>query len=135
MYQQDDIPRYRKRSKKRGGKKANHKHIYTSCVLERDAPVFDNAHGLVENGRTLFSIGSYCPVCGKIESFIKDEWRCRRYVSPLIYGRDWNEAAEREFNPETRTLPYFRVHDLFQKYVTLPEEAQQAQEGSSYDKE
>lgn len=119
---ENDIPRYRKKSSKHGEKKSDHKHTYVSCVFERDLPRFDDAHGLVYDGEsTSFSIGTYCPICGKIGTTCDRGWTELRKTGRW-YETGWNEAAQREFNPSSRTLPYFHISDFFQKYVSVKED-------------
>lgn len=111
-----DEPRYRKRSKKRGDPRAKHKHEYKNCVFQYPSIRFDKAHGLV-NDAVKQSIGTFCPVCGKVGSVIDSSWliEIRGYVGLEVR---WNDAALSEFNEKTRTLPFFVLdEEWFPKYI------------------
>jgi len=114
----DEIPKYRKKSKKSPPKKAKHKHHYESCVYKYTLYREDQMLPFDNWDRWRFSIGTYCPECGKIGTVIDSSW----YVSSDRYfGRyhEWSDRAVAEFNEETRTLPFFCVDSIFAKYVDL----------------
>lgn len=109
---------YRKKSKRRPPKKANHKHENADCVF------FENGH----HYKHLF-IGSYCPVCGKIMNWLTPldgKWRKNDSEYPHFIHSAWTEDALREFNPETRTLPFFEIKKILQREVNLEEEADES---------
>ena len=117
----DDTPRYRKRSHKKTPHKADHKHEFVNCVYGFPELRLDEAHGFVNDG-TRLSIGTYCPVCGKIGAHFDPAWRepdeVPKWHHWLVGGSKWSAKAEAEFDERTRTLPFFRIHDMFkQKYV------------------
>lgn len=113
---------YRKKRGKRPPKKADHKHEFVDCVFEFNP---ETIRYMIEEHEC--SIGSYCPICGKIGSVgpkggVDGKWRANEYNEPgkpRYVHPYWTEAAEREFNPETRTLPAFILNDYFQKFVNL----------------
>lgn len=121
----DDIPRHKKKSKRKPPKKANHKHEFSPCVLEFEIPRFDKQHGqvMVKDAR----IDGYCPICGKIDR--PQDWE-RWWTSEVRYSGfshaflvQSSEEAKRELNPATRTLPTFWVDDwISPKYVSLSNE-------------
>lgn len=119
----NEIPKYRKRSQKHGTKKSDHKHEYKSCVYKVEALSFNKAHGFANDGESFMTIGTYCPICGKIGTFSEEGWNYRDYsgpsMFPMCYTRRWTERAEREFNESTRTLPFFRVKSIFEKRVDI----------------
>jgi hypothetical protein len=117
----DETPRYRKRAKKKTPKKTDHRHEFRNCVFLMPSIRFDEAHGIVREPDTLFSIGTFCPVCGKIGTTIDWEWISEDAgPRPLHWERCWSERARREFAESTRTLPCFHLDDeWFTKYVTL----------------
>ena len=59
---------YKPTRKKKKPKKANHKHVYENCVFDIvfEYGVLDPAHGFRD--KICPSIGTYCPICGKIGS-------------------------------------------------------------------
>ena len=118
----NEIPRYKKKAKKKSPVKAKHKHEYQSCVYEYDALKMDRAHGFVEKTRR--TIGTYCPICGKVGRFPDSSWFDPMWVAVQLgySGGDrqcemWSEDALRELDDARRTLPLFRLDDIFQKYV------------------
>lgn len=119
----DEILLHRPPEKPKKPKKSKHKHIYEPCVLESQSMKFDERHGFINDPQ--LSIGSYCPVCGKVGShklYDDDRWYeeiLRPVGSFLCYGKKPTEEALREFDPETRTLPFFKLTDYWQKEVEL----------------
>ena len=118
--QMDDevVTPYKKKRRRRPPKKADHKHEFVDCVFEFNP---ETCRYLID--RREFSIGSYCPTCGKVGSTapiggIHGKWKMNTAEPPYICPA-WTDAAEREFDPETRTLPYFMLNDWFQKFVDL----------------
>ena len=116
-YFEDDIPRYRKKSSKKHTKKSNHKHESSYCVFEYSSIFF----------KKTTTIGTYCPICGLIRELrVHDD----RYTEPAklkhlspsstAHFRDWNALAHAEFNPYTRSLPFFKFSNPWEtKYVNL----------------
>lgn len=102
-------------------KKADHKHTYEDClceVYERNAH-YDPVKGFLDGTRLTFA--SFCTVCGKLRWETNKNWakkvETKRYIS-----YDWTDEAKREFDSETRTIPFFRIKDFFKdKYVKLDE--------------
>lgn len=122
----EEIPKYKKKAKKAKKvyhKKADHTHRYDYCVYEYDIPVYNEVHGMITKRK--FAIGTYCPICGKIGArFVRDDKyskhtdKCAGHFH--FVGHEWNDKALKEFNPETRTLPYAFLEDMFTtKYVNL----------------
>ena len=118
----DDIPRYKKKAKHSPPKKAKHKHEFMPCVLEFEVPRYDKQHGqvMVKDVR----IDGYCPICGKIDRPHNWEHWWTHDVRYDGFSRAFlmqsSEAAKRELDPATRTLPTFWVDDwMFPKYVSL----------------
>lgn len=116
---QDDIPRYRKKAKKRVPVKAKHKHEYVNCVYDIPWRKYDPTHGCVTAYRR--TIGTICPICGKVGTTADDGWRvhARRAYG---YEVEWSTEAIREFDDSTRTLPFFRLKNMFQSYVNNDDE-------------
>ena len=118
--EQDFVP-YKKYSSKKKPPKADHKHYYEPCVFEHNTLKLDKAHGFIPEPTA--KIGSFCPVCGKVGG-ASEEWyeTAERYHSVFgrVFSTTYTEAANRELNKETRTLPTFWLDDAFgQKYVSL----------------
>ena len=119
----DEILLHRPPEKPKKPKKSKHKHIYEPCVFESQSMKFDEQHGFINDPK--LCIGSYCPLCGKVGShklYDDDRWYeeiLRPERSFRCYGKKPTEEALREFDPETRTLPFFKLTDYWQKEVEL----------------
>lgn len=113
-----EFPRYRKKKHRPIPKKADHKHVFRPAVTL----VNQGLLGLIKDE---FYIRYYCPICGKLSldssDLEKDGYRVNTAQKPY-YCMEWSDKALREFNPETRTLPYFEIADFFAKFVELPKE-------------
>lgn len=120
----DDIPRYRKRSKKKISQKADHKHEYKWCVFTFYNIHLERNRGFVSDDFLSYDIGTYCHICGKIDSHCTSDPRWVKKLSYVPSKPDWRDkwtpAALKEFCDETRTLPIFHLTDRWwQKYVSL----------------
>ena len=100
---------YKKKRRRRKPKKADHVHEWDECV-----------YGLSFAGNFELSIGTYCPICGKIGiPTYYTKWQNHfKSESGGVYS-EWTEEAEREFDPNTRTLPYFDIDLFVTKFVEL----------------
>lgn len=95
---------YRKKSKRRPPKKANHKHESADCI--------------VTIGKCETHQAKYCPICGKIMD-IRVSWD-EKWRVPSWDGLDmWTNYARQQLDEETRTIPFFEIEDIFQKFVTF----------------
>lgn len=109
---QDEVLLHSPPEKKPKTKKSKHKHIYEPCVFEVENSYgrLDQAHGFVTT--TELKIGTCCPICGKVGSvcLMDDE---RWYQNPrgnlFTYRNVPTEEALKEFDPETRTLPFYHL--------------------------
>ena len=117
----DEAPRHKKKSTAKPPKKAKHKHLCEPCIISYPNEWWTKEHLRTDARHEI--IGVYCPICGKIGD-IKDRecWYKRETV--FTGNVQWTktvltEEGEREMNPETRTLPTFRVDDPFAKFVNL----------------
>lgn len=83
-------------------KMRDHAHEYRPCILEGTG------------GGQSARIAMYCTVCGRIGGAPGSRWE--RWI-PVNGGpaghMAYTEEAERELNPETRTLPAFAVDDIW----------------------
>lgn len=105
---------------KKSPKKSNHRHTYKDCVCSIPAIKYIPEKGFTKTNRRLV-FWSYCPKCGKLRWFSStNKWQKRVYDEHFFAFRfEWTEDAKREFNPETRTLPYFEIDDEWQQYVEI----------------
>lgn len=116
----NDIPKYKKKSTASPPAKAKHKHVHEPCLVESPVDWYQKEHE--RKGETRLSFRSYCPICGKTDSPDYDRWetlvkRNRGVMS--YYERVPTEEAERELNPETRTLPVFYSDSPWPKFVEI----------------
>ncbi len=116
----DDVPKYKKKSKTKPPKKIDHKHTYEPCLIEFPEQYYLKEHN--RNGKTHFQFASYCTICGKVGHIDRDRWykdtKCREGNRSWIKV-DFSEEAERELNPETRTLPVFWGECWLPKFVDI----------------
>ena len=106
----DDVPRYKKKARKTGRKRADHRHVYENCVFGWPKLHYEAERGLLYGPDIEYSVGTYCPICGKIGDTKDISWTdvSRRDERGFRgYSREWSDAALREFDEETRSLPYF----------------------------
>ena len=113
---EDDVPKYRKRAKKSTPKKADHEHQDAYCVFEYSDSVRPHLLSL--------TIGQYCPICGKIRTaFVQDDkytTTTNLYKYGVAFGKEWNAEAKKEFDMKTRTLPTFKLKNVWnQKYIEV----------------
>lgn len=122
MYE-EDIPRYKKKAKKKSATKANHKHYFEPCVFKMDETRLDEARGFVTDRAARLCIGTYCPACGKVGDTYADKW----YIN---LGKSWppdpTDEAKRQLDEKTRTLPCFYLGGWFTKYISLEEREDQS---------
>lgn len=112
---EQEIPKYKKKSQKKPPKKANHKHEWADCVYETDTIGYSREKGFYKT--TELNIGTYCPVCGKIGSLYNQAYRENTSTVPRFYHMKWSKKALKEFDPKTRTLPFFRINQFKDKFV------------------
>ena len=91
-------PHRRGKSRKKGMKRADHRHTYEPCVFTYHGLKLDRGHGFVQDTEFRYMIGSYCSVCGRIQT--------RRHV--------------RSLTEEMRGLPTFYLDDTSKKCIELP---------------
>ncbi len=101
-------------------KRDDHTHRYDFCVYEYDFP--SREHPGTFNREC--SIGTYCPVCGKVGArFTRDPryiQRSEHFKNRIYLGCKWNDEALKELDSRTRTLPtFFLEHWSDTKYVDL----------------
>lgn len=113
----EDIPKYRKKSQKKPPKKANHKHEWSNCVYETDSMNYSIEKGFFRT--TELTIGKYCPICGKIGEISDRNYRINTSQYSHFFHYEWSKEAIREFDPATRTLPFFRIDQFKDKFVEM----------------
>ena len=92
MIEENDIPKYKKKSLKKPPKKSDHKHRYEECGLE--IPKYWYVYNHPNKTDVECLRGRYCIVCGKIE----DIWW---FSEPIVKS------------------PIFRISSPYIKYVEI----------------
>ena len=113
----EDIPKYRKKSQKKPPKKANHKHEWANCVYNTVTCGYSREKGFYKT--TELSVGTYCPICGKIGNIADQKYRENICTIPKFYQMAWTKEAQKEFDPATRTLPFFKIDQFKDKFVEM----------------
>ena len=118
----DDIPKYRKKSQAKPPKKTDHKHLREPCIIETPSDWHKKPHE--RSGEMKPHFYAYCPVCGKVTGYNPDKerwWVREERFNGAIHYLETVPTPEgaRELDPATRTLPTFRVDDIFPKFVDL----------------
>lgn len=112
----DDEMRYRKKSKKHGLKRSNHKHDYHPCVYEFNGVTYDSTYGFVPKKDII--LGQYCIICGRIKLVTPENYK--DFSASNLFQDKYNFLGNKEINPETRTIPTFWIDDIWkQKFVDL----------------
>ena len=110
----DDIPKHKKKSKKKGQPRANHKHIYETVLLTH--------YYHLNVGKPYISEHMYptkvCTICGRIDEVDKDESLYNVHPDPdvkrwMVWRKDLSEKA--------LGLPKWYVND-FDKFAVKMEE-------------
>lgn len=121
IFDENDVPKYRKASQAKAPKKAKHKHLAEPCVTIYPKDWHTKEH--LRSNEKHATIDYYCPICGKLMG-LRD--RERWYTTEPLRGLPFagirtvhTEECERELNPETRTLPSFEIDSPFDKFVSL----------------
>lgn len=118
---ENDIPKYKKKSTAKAPPKSKHKHLVEPCVVAYSSEWWTKEHLRTTNKTTI--ITGYCPICGKIGE-LKDKSKWYTKDNGVLNNVEWTKTVytaegNREMNPETRTLPYFEINDPFDKFVNL----------------
>lgn len=115
----NDVPRYRKKSKKKGEPKADHKHLYAACVFAYYGIHLERNKGFVQDDYLSYSIGTCCSVCHRVGTKFNREWmrKINYWPTKENWHEQWTDAALREINPDTRTLPIYFLEGEWPKYA------------------
>ena len=111
----EDIPKYRKKSQKKPPKKANHKHEWANCVYETATIGYSKEKGFYRT--TELTVGTYCHICGKIGDIADRRYKINTSPYSKFLTYEWSEDAKKEFDPSTRTMPFFEINQFKDKFV------------------
>jgi hypothetical protein len=110
----DEIPIYRKKSKKKGRPRADHKHTYETVLLIRYHHFNFGEPSISEFKRPT----KVCTICGRIDEIDKDESLYEAHPDPTVKRWMWwlKDLSEKALN-----LPKWYVDDL-DKFATKMED-------------
>lgn len=111
----DEIPAYKKKSKKKGQARADHKHIYETVLLVRRYNFkFGNPRVIEQKYPT-----KICTICGRIDCTDDDESLYEMRPDDKI---KW--ARVKELSEKALSLPKWYA-DAFEKFATKMEEVEE----------
>ena len=111
---------YKKKKRKRKPKKADHPHVWEECV-----------YGLSFAGNFELSVGTYCPICGKVGMpTYYTKWKDHFKTDRGACYSERSKEALKEFDPKTRTLPYFDIDLFVTKFVDLEGKKNDQEQGT-----
>ena len=110
---EDDIPAYKKKSKKKGQPRADHKHIYETVLLTRCLHTKLEHPSVSEFARPT----KVCTICGRIGDV---DWNDSFWTETDV---SWGSLTicEKKLNEMALSLPKWYVND-FDKFATRMEE-------------
>jgi len=100
MFGEIDTPHKKMKKKKKKIVRSDHKHVYAPCTFYWTCP--ENWGGLRCKKRTIYAIGSYCTICGRIGD------------SHILWNGEWTDDFD--------GLPQFELNDFLDKFVTIIKE-------------
>lgn len=111
----NEVPAYKKKSKKKGQPRADHKHIYETVLLTRYYH-FNLGEPCVSEDKYPTKV---CTICGRIGEIDKDESLYEIHPDPnvkhwMVWRKDLSEKA--------LNLPKWQAKDYFDKFATKVEE-------------
>ena len=112
----DDIPAYKKKSKKKGQPRSKHKHIYETVLLIRDYHYNDFKTGKPAISQTILPT-KICTICGRIDEVDDDQ---SYYIKNPIPNLPFF-AFRKELSEKALSLPKWKC-DFFDKFAVKMEE-------------
>lgn len=112
---EDDIPAYKKKSKKRGLPRSKHKHIYETVLLYTywHTTDFKTGRPRVEEFKTPTKV---CTICGRVDECDRDSSYYIKKESPSLWL-----AYEKELSEKALLLPKWK-RDFFDKFAIKMED-------------
>ena len=112
----DDIPAYKKKSKKKGQPRSKHKHTYETVLLIKDYHYNDFKTGKPAVSQTMLPT-KVCTICGRIDYVDDDHSYYIKNPIPDIPFLVYNE----ELSEKALSLPKWKC-DFFDKFAIKMEE-------------
>ena len=104
----NEIPKYKKKSKKKGLPRSKHKHDYIVVLLNR--PYLNQ---ITQETTNILSVNEVCSICGRINDSLKgEEWYDTEYtyMGKYRFGKD-------KLNKKALALPKWYTNDFFDKFA------------------
>ena len=114
----DDIPAYKKKSKKKGLPRAKHKHIYETVLLCRNWHYNDFKSGRPKV-KQIMTPTKVCNVCGRIDCGDSDP---SYYVEKQIPSLSLWLTYDAELSEKALSLPKWYTEDYFDKFAIKMED-------------
>lgn len=111
----DEIPTYKKKSKKKGQPRADHKHAYETVLLTRYHH-FNLGEPCVSEQKYPTKV---CTICGRIAEIDKDESLYEAH--PDLDIKHWM-VWRKELSEKALSLPKWYANDYFDKFATKMED-------------
>lgn len=113
----DEIPAYKKKSKKKGQPRADHKHTYETVLLCRNWHTTNFKTGRPEI-RQIILPTKVCNICGRIDETDNDPSyyvKTQMNDKPFIY-------FNKELSEKALSLPKWHTNDYFDKFAIKMED-------------
>lgn len=112
-YMDNEIPKYKKKSKAKGQPRANHKHIYEPALLHHP---YQNRITMAITDIKI--VNMICTICGRVDKCLTgNEWYDTedKLVGKFRFGT-------KKLNEKALALPNWYVEDYFDKFAFRKEE-------------
>jgi len=113
----DEIPAYKKKSKKKGQPRADHKHTYETVLLYRDWHTTNFKTGRPEIRQTILPT-KVCNICGRIDETDNDP---SYYVETQMNDKPF-VYFNKELSEKALSLPKWHANDYFDKFAVKVED-------------
>ena len=113
----DEIPAHKKKSKKKGQPRSDHKHIYETVLLCQNYKYFDYNKNVHTKSLT-FRPTKVCVICGRIAEVDFDS---SYYVKSKVNGLPFN-PYDQELSEKALSLQKWHTEDYWDKFAIKTED-------------
>lgn len=113
----NEIPAYKKKSKKKGQPRSDHKHIYETVLLCQNYKYFDYNKKVYTKSLT-FRPTKVCVICGRIAEVDFDP---SYYVKSKVNGLHFN-LYDQELSEKALSLQRWHTEDYWDKFAIKTED-------------
>lgn len=114
-----ETPKYGKKKVKKTPKKADHKHQYQNVIIEYTYPRNYPVPRLA--GKPAYALESYCKICGKLSSPVKDEEATRLFphcyaghFGFIAWMKDYQKESENYKQYCMTHYPHYSMPDYYE---------------------